>query len=59
MTKIPTTTNEAGKEVMILSRYRHCGTQWTDLWDCACDDECPVCGNEIQSYEYEEVLVQP
>lgn len=21
-----------------------CGRQWTDDWECQCDDDCPTCG---------------
>jgi hypothetical protein len=35
--------------------YRHCGTEWTQYWSCACNDECPTCGAEIEPYEFEEV----
>lgn len=28
------------------NQYRcpDCGTEWDDVWDCACDDDCPACG---------------
>ena len=30
----------------LLNHYRcpSCEHTWTDQWDCACDDECPRCG---------------
>ncbi len=34
--------------------YRHCGVEWSDTWTCACNDECPVCGKEIEPYEVED-----
>jgi predicted nucleic acid-binding Zn-ribbon protein len=21
-----------------------CGHEWTDVWECQCDDDCPACG---------------
>jgi hypothetical protein len=37
----------------VLNFYKHdeCGTRWADLWSCGCNDECPKCGREIESYE--------
>lgn len=37
-------------ESSVLNRYRHCGTEWTDLWNCACNDRCPACRAEIEPY---------
>jgi hypothetical protein len=37
-------------------RYRHCGTEWEDIWSCACDSECPVCGAAIEAYDSELIL---
>lgn len=28
--------------------YSHCGTSWTDVWSCGCDDECPECGADVE-----------
>ncbi len=28
--------------------YEHCGVTWEDVWDCACNDRCPVCNREIE-----------
>lgn len=42
-------------ESTVLNRYRHCGTEWTDLWSCACNDRCPVCRAEIEPYSSEEI----
>jgi hypothetical protein len=32
--------------------YYHveCSADWTDDWDCACNDDCPSCGAEIEPY---------
>jgi hypothetical protein len=35
----------------ILRFYRCCcKREWTDVWDCACDDRCPECGSSISLY---------
>jgi len=28
-----------------------CGTEWTDQWECACDDDCPSCGTTCSPTE--------
>lgn len=33
--------------------YR-CGTHWTDVWSCTCDDECPECGARDVSPSFSE-----
>ena len=45
-----------------LNHYRHAdcpvdpGTEWTDTWDCACNDQCPACGiKDIEPYDSEEL----
>lgn len=30
-----------------------CGIEWTDKWDCQCDDECPNCGVDYSPYKSE------
>ena len=35
--------------------YRHCGTEWQDVWSCGCDDQCPVCGHDIEPYKSMEI----
>lgn len=42
-------------EVMWRNKYRHCGQEWEDVWDSACNDRCPVCNAEIEPYHSEEV----
>jgi len=28
------------------------GAEWTDIWDCCCNDMCPRCGQkDIEPYE--------
>jgi hypothetical protein len=40
--------------MIFINFYRHCDRVWIDVWDCACNDECPVCRKEIEPYKYEE-----
>lgn len=42
-----------------LNRYRcdECEVDWSDEWDCQCDDECPECGvsyTPVESTETDE-----
>lgn len=37
-------------------RYRHCGQEWEDTWSCASNDECPVCGAEIEPFDSEALV---
>lgn len=36
-----------------------CGCEWTDTWDCLCNDRCPDCNREIQPYDWEEAEPAP
>lgn len=27
-----------------------CGEEWEDVWDCCCNDRCPLCGKEVEPY---------
>jgi len=27
-------------------RCEDCNVEWSDVWDCQCDDECPTCGTD-------------
>ena len=38
-----------------INFYRHCDTEWTDVWDCTCNDRCPICDDEIEPYKSEDV----
>ena len=40
-----------------LVQYRcpTCGTNWSDVWSCACDSECPTCGVDIEALDAIEV----
>lgn len=33
-----------------------CGCAWDDLWDCACNDKCPICNKEIEPNRSEETV---
>lgn len=39
-----------GQVNQVESTYRHdeCEEEWTNRWSCACDDECPSCGHDIE-----------
>jgi len=39
----------------IMRYFSHCNTEWEDEWSCACNDDCPVCGREIEPYDYKQV----
>ena len=39
-----------------LNYYVHCATEWTDEWDCMCNDQCPKCHtNDIEPYQSQEI----
>lgn len=37
-----------GHEPMTNTYECDCGTTWDDDWCCACDDECPSCGTDVE-----------
>jgi hypothetical protein len=39
--------------------YHHCGVHWADVWDCMCNDHCPMCNKEITPYYSEEMKPEP
>jgi len=39
--------------------YRHCGVSWQDHRSCPCNGECPVCGKEIEPYDWENTTRLP
>lgn len=46
----------AEKAPIYRNHYRcTCGTQWSDEWDCMCNDHCPACDKEIEPYNYEDL----
>jgi hypothetical protein len=41
---------------MFRNYYRcPCGNEWTDEWECTCDDRCPECGTSCSPYHSEEI----
>ncbi|WP_313479181.1 hypothetical protein, partial [Stutzerimonas kunmingensis] len=44
----------ASEQALFVNFYRHCGAEWQDAWSCQCNDECPVCGAEIEPYRSED-----
>jgi hypothetical protein len=43
-------------------KYRHddCevqpGIEWDDIWDCACNGQCPACGmKDIEPVDWDEI----
>jgi hypothetical protein len=36
-------------------RCASCGCEWTDVWSCQCDDDCPKCGaRQMSPYKSED-----
>lgn len=33
----------------------YCEVEWTDEWDCTCDDRCPDCDRPISPYHSDEL----
>jgi hypothetical protein len=44
----------------LLNHYHcdDCDTSWSDAWCCACDDECPRCGDPISPEDSDVVGVE-
>jgi len=48
---------EAKQALGIEDRYRNyyqceeCDVEWTMLWSCGCDDECPDCRKDYTPYD--------
>lgn len=38
-----------------INYYVHCGKEWTDEWDCMCNDDCLTCHGEIEPYMSERL----
>jgi hypothetical protein len=50
----PTFTDPPGG--WFLNHYHcPCGCEWSDEWDCMCNDRCPECDSECEPYESEDV----
>lgn len=45
-----------GMPCLYLVSYRcdACDEQWVQQWSCACDDECPSCGKDIEALSWME-----
>lgn len=41
---------------LYINMYSHCNIDWEDEWDCKCNDDCPVCGEEIEPKESIEII---
>jgi hypothetical protein len=47
---------ESTQPAKYLNFYVHCQNEWTDSWDCMCNDECPVCHTkDIEPYQSLEI----
>lgn len=46
-----------GEPCRLINHYHcdDCGEEWEDQWSCACNDECPTCGHEIEPHESQEL----
>jgi len=40
----------------MLNKYKclECGEEWEDEWECACDDDCPVCGTTMTAHDLDD-----
>lgn len=56
--KTPTARDDDGREYVVVSYYKHCGTTWQDTWDCDCNSDCPVCEHEIESYNCDIIYLK-
>src|SRR6185436_18525750 len=48
-----------GSRMQFINYYRcpRCAKDWTDEWDCMCDDDCPHCGcRHISPYRSEDAV---
>lgn len=46
-------TDTDGNECNIFNQYTCpvCAMEWSSFWSCACNDQCPECGNkDIEPY---------
>ena len=49
-------TKEVEYKFRNFYRCPYCGTEWQDVWDATCDDDCPNCGERhISPYTSEDV----
>ena len=47
--------NEQDTPPWFILTYEHCGEIWHDEWDSKMYGRCPVCGDEIEAVDYEEM----
>jgi hypothetical protein len=55
---IPADDEEDVEAPSTFVNYYRCpydGTEWNDLWSCACNDRCPDCRAEIEPYHSDEL----
>lgn len=43
--------SESYNRYLMLFRCPNCQVAWQDEWDCACNDRCPGCRQEIAAYD--------
>jgi hypothetical protein len=50
-------TDSDGEPCRFVNHYHceECDQTWSDQWSCACNDECPSCGAEIEPTESTEL----
>lgn len=34
-----------------------CGTSWEQQWSCACEDECPNCGDDVEAEDWHAIAL--
>lgn len=54
----PDPEDEEGGESAVWYRNHYrcvCGHEWTDEWDCMCNDRCPKCDTEIEPYQSDDL----
>jgi hypothetical protein len=54
---VQTMFDEGEAESTFRNYYRcaSCGCEWTDVWSCQCDDDCPRCGaRHMSPYKSED-----
>jgi len=51
-TSSPSAPAPAAPPALLRIVYEHCGETWEDIWDCACNDRCPVCNREIEPLSF-------
>ena len=46
---------EGGSTFRNFYRCASCSHEWTDVWSCQCDDDCPRCGaRHMSPYKSED-----